>query len=225
MMPSADLRARVDEWFTTTRYDGDGRTLTVKAILRDLLAALAQAAQEANTEYWVPRIVHLRKVDELEAQLAAVTAELQMGHARLDETTRARDVKGTLYERISKLIEQLVWEKSEIECLLNATGLEKDAMQASLGAAEHRRAAAEYRATRIELDKELLARAEKAETALRTLQRAQEGLTLKLRLRDEDWCIALINTLALDDVSAVLKTFNASRTDDRAALTPGSGDA
>lgn len=51
-----------------------------------------------------------------------------------------------------------------------------DALRAKAGAAEHRRRAAEYRATRIELDKELQARAEAAESSLSALREQIRGL-------------------------------------------------
>ena len=38
-----------------------------------------------------------------------------------------------------------------------------------------------------------------------------DGLSPEVRLRDEQWCIALLNTLSVDQVGAVLKAFNASR--------------
>ncbi len=93
--------------------------------------------------------------------------ELRMGHVRLDECSDGKETRGLkLYDRISQKIQQLSEAKSEVEHMLKASGAEMDILRARAEAAEHRRAAAEYRAQRIVLDKELLARAEKAEALL-----------------------------------------------------------
>ena len=108
--------------------------------------------------------------------LQQAAQDVQMGHARLNECAGWEATKDlSLYDRISKKIEELVYAKSEVEHLLAATGYEKDALQAKAEAAEHRRAAAEYRATRIELDKELQGqlKAAKSHVAALTAEIAQ----------------------------------------------------
>ena len=108
--------------------------------------------------------------------LQQAAQDVQMGHARLNECAGWEATKDlSLYDRISKKIEELVYAKSEVEHLLAATGHEKDALQAKAEAAEHRRAAAEYRATRIELDKELQGqlKAAKSHVAALTAEIAQ----------------------------------------------------
>jgi hypothetical protein len=63
-------------------------------------------------------------------------------------------------------------ERDEARATVAAVGAEKDELRARAEAAEHRRSAAEHRATRIQLDKELLARAESAEARCRQLEDA-----------------------------------------------------
>jgi hypothetical protein len=116
----------------------------------------------------------------LQATITRLQEELHMGHVRLNECVGWEATKDlSLYARISKKIEELVYAKSEVEHMLAATGHEKDELRAKAGAAEHRRIAAEYRATRIELDKELQAKLKATEADL-TAARAALG-----RLRDQ----------------------------------------
>ncbi len=108
-----------------------------------------------------------------EQQEAAEDA--RMGHVRLDECSDGKDTTGLpLYERISAKIQKLSDEASELRHTLLASGGEMDSMRGLLSAAEHRRAAAEYRAQRIVLDDELKQRAEKAEAALSRLTQAHD---------------------------------------------------
>ena len=83
-------------------------------------------------------------VIDLEASLreertAAIAAQQERneGHVRLNETS-VKYVPGTLYQRISAIIEKLTNEKREVECMLKATDLEKDELRAKAGAAEAR---------------------------------------------------------------------------------------
>jgi len=129
------------------------------------------------------------ELDQLRAQVAAQQDEIarlkeaaedaRMGHVRLDET-RAKEAKGDLYARISWIIDLLTREKSEIQHMLTAVAHEKDELRARANAAEHRRAAAEYRAQRIVLDEELKAKLEAAEATLAQLREEQERLKTEL---------------------------------------------
>ena len=96
------------------------------------------------------------RADALAKELDEVKGELQGGHQRLNECSGWEATKGLpLYERISKKIEQLSWEKREADHMRQAVGHEMDILRSRAEAAEHRRAAAEYRAQRIVLDAEL----------------------------------------------------------------------
>ena len=138
-------------------------------LIRALLARCAQGEQETEIATQnAHAILDMKcrsdaRAEALEAALAEVRQELadakemiRMGHARLDET-RAKGEPGDLYRRISWMIELLTNEKAEVQHLLTATAHEQDALRARAGAAEHRCAAAEYRAQRIVLDADLQA--------------------------------------------------------------------
>lgn len=88
------------------------------------------------------------------SRIMAQAYDAQGGHTRLDET-RAKQMPGTLYERISWLLDLLTSENAELRHTLAATVAERDSLQALLTAAEHRRAAIEYRLTCMELDRKL----------------------------------------------------------------------
>lgn len=121
------------------------------------------------------------------AELEQVTQELQGGHARLNECVGWEETKDLpLYQRISKKIEQLSNDKSEVEHTIKAIGHEMDELRARAEAAKHRQAAAEYRAQRIVWDAELKAATHAADQQLASLRGAVE--TLKEYARHKPDC-------------------------------------
>ena len=146
----------------------------------ELLRRLGEAAKMTQG---LPRLPLLLR--EALAAIAQMEKELHDGHQRLNECSGWEATKDLpLYKRISKKIEQLVYEKQEIDHIRQAVGAEIDVLQGRAEAAEHRRAAAEYRAQRIVLDKELVERAEQAEAQLREAQSQIVELDRRARFRD-----------------------------------------
>lgn len=130
--------------------------------------------ERRHTEYVPSPFMALDELSALlvqEAPQEKAQRELQGGHTRLNECAGWEKTKDLpLYDRISLKIQELSEAKREVEHMLKASGHEMDILRSRAEAAEHRRAAAEYRAQRIVLDAELLKRAEVAEAELAKLR-------------------------------------------------------
>lgn len=182
-----EIRYRLKE-----HYNGTA-TLWSEQDIAYLLDALAAAEQ---------------RIGELTAQ----ADEARMGHVRLDECANGHETKGwPLYNRISAKIQKLGEENAERGHIIAALGFEKDELRAKASAAEHRCAAAEYRAQRIVLDAELKARAEQAEAAAETLRAALTKLSADWRKEaaeieaDGDYDCALIRLNDASELEATLE--------------------
>ena len=87
----------------------------------------------------------------LRAELEQAQSEVRDGHQRLNECVGWEATKDLpLYERISKKIEQLAHDKSEMEHTVKACGHEMNALGKHVQAAEERRLAAKDRVANLE---------------------------------------------------------------------------
>ncbi len=129
----------------------------------------------------------LSQLEAAEARADAVEQEARMGHVRLDECSDGVETKGKpLYDRISAKIQKLAEENTERGHIIAACAAEADILRARAHAAEHRQAAAEYRAQRIVLDQELRDKLLASEQARASL--AQEHRELLTALKHMQHC-------------------------------------
>jgi hypothetical protein len=183
--------AAVDAWIASDDIDAIPVMAEIKNELTAILAVIPVTdSRDARLRAWIeqwrtPSAEHNRYVcaDELESALLLVSErppteaeiELRGGHTRLNECSGWEKTKDLpLYDRISQKIQELSDAKTEVEHMLKASGHEMDILRSRAEAAEHRRAAAEYRAQRIVLDAELLKRAETAEAECKRLAAVSE---------------------------------------------------
>lgn len=134
----------------------------------------AELAEALENEYG--KLAH-----DAAALLRQQAETIRLAELVLDDT-RAKETRGQpLEKRIRRMIDLLVWERDEQMAMMRASGHENDELRSKASAAEARRLAAEYRATRIELDKELKQRADAAEARSARLEARLAEMTANAR--------------------------------------------